>query len=373
MKPTPIRTPFSLPALLPLGLILGLPFGVIAACGSSASRPSTVAEAAADPTGATLVVAEGPLDGFSLTIPPGGLHQRTTLSVAEALPIPRPGFAILGPSAAVAPAGIALSAPAKLVLPFDDGSAASIVVLVRQASGQILEIGPVDLSAPGLAEVQTPVLGTFWVADRFFGGFALGDYLPRNDGDSWTFENGLSARMDRIDDEPNVTGSVYRLAIETQGDDLGLYVSAPTPEGVLLLGDYSTVGGRNLQRLFDRGAPFLPAAITVGQESATAFTYVGHAPYGALLPGEIGDGVLRRRFTLLGSLGLVGRRLTDLLKVEVTLHTVAKTPSGAGAVRVETWAITLAKGIGPVRIEALGTDGYLLEAMVDGERIGQMP
>lgn len=354
----------------PIQLLSLAAFAALSACSSGSPGKTPVGSVSAAPGGSTLTVSEGPLAGFELDVPAGSLARDVELGVALAPPTAYPGYATLSDSADVFPTGVDLRIPARLTLPFREGAitGTSAVVLVERDDGSLLELAAL-IPEPGIAQTVTPFFGRFTVVERRFGGHDLDDYLPLGDGDVWNFSNGLKAEMTRPGDEPNFGGTpVFRLAIDTPNDDLGLYFEN-TPTGIRLLGDFSTVGGRNQQVFYDDGLAFLPTPVVMGRTMVAPYTFTRFSPYGTTVPLEAGRGVAFLRLTPEGSITVAGQFYTDLVRLDLSLHSVVDTPTGPGAAEVFETSITFARDVGPVRVEAYGVEGFMFEATVNGQLI----
>ena len=354
------------PLLLSSFVLLGPILSGLAACSGSGDAATTAA-ATIEAKGGVFEVTEGRLAGVRVEIPPRAVDHPVRVTAEEAFSVAHPGFRAISRAVRLAP-DVAFRMPILVTLPFPPAALSSneTVILQRSASGTIVEHAPTLIDPAGRASFTTLSLSTFWVAERLFLGVGTEEFLPIEDGNTWTFENGLAATMTMAFTEPNFGGyPVYRLQLDGPHQSLGFYVERHWSGTTNVLGCWST-DGNGFQQLHDP-ARFLPARCTLGQGLLDAFGFTAYTPFGATEPSHTGTTVVHLRPSQPARLVTPLREFEDLLRIDVEIShwTLAGQPSGS-----TTLGLVFARYVGLVRVEAFGLAGDLVSGMVGGTPIG---
>lgn len=233
--------------------------------------------------GGVVEVTEGPLAGVRLELPPGAAPRPLPIRLAKTRALAIPGYRPLGDCFRIGPIEARFHLPALLTIPYDqdDQTATEIVVLAHDVTGEVIELGPVDNPEPGVATLRIGELGSFWVAERAFGGLSTADLLPLEDGNEWTFEGGLTARIALTFEEPNLLGEfIYRLDfVDADGGRTGLYLERDFMTGAIRYrGRYAA--DPEGQQIVHAAAPFLLPGVTLGRTVRSVHEVTGHEPFG---------------------------------------------------------------------------------------------
>jgi hypothetical protein len=337
-----------------------------AACESRPSDPPPLASAVIDPTGGSLELTGGPLAGARILVPEDALAATTTFAIGNAQRPAWPGYRSVGPGVHMSPPGLVFQKPLLIRVPFDllQWTFNPLVLLRLEASGAVTEVGPVPPVFSSPVELEVGSLGTFWVAERMFGGFATDGYLPIDDGNRWQLTNGIAIACDFTAMEPNLVGvPIQRFSIETPDASLAFYLQLGT-SGIEIQGAAFADAAASSQFVH---APslFLQSPTTVGQEITAARAFAHHAPLGSTEdPGE-GNAVANL------SLHQPSSRSTPLgtFRDVVELRWQTSYAEAGGATRTTVCTLTLARNVGPVAVTALGLTGELESGTVGGAPI----
>ena len=331
--------------------------------------------------GGVLEVATGDLAGLRIEVPPGATSEPMQVRVAQSIARVQPGFSNLSRAMLISPNDRSFDLPVDVTLPFDAGrQSRPAVVLALQPDGRVVEVAGAMEPDTGLIQFQTLSFPAFyWVAERLLGwvdtnptgifGSTPG-YLPLNDGDAWTFGEGIVVTMTSADAEPNLGGSgAYRLVVESPDQNLGLYlqrqdmppfVYGPTKT----IGQFSTNGGADYQQLHEANL-FLPAEITMGQDLAAVVPALVFSPYGATAPTAQATAALRVAPRVAAPVETPVGRFADVIRIEWSMQSLAP----GGELRQAQIALVLARGVGPVALEAFGVTSVLQSGVVAGSPI----
>ncbi len=331
--------------------------------------------------GGVLEVATGDLAGLRIEVPPGATSEPMQVRVAQSIARVQPGFSNLSRAMLISPNDRSFDLPVDVTLPFDAGrQSRPAVVLALQPDGRVVEVAGAMEPDTGLIQFQTLSFPAFyWVAERLLGwvdtnptgifGSTPG-YIPLNDGDAWTFGEGIVVTMTSADAEPNLGGSgAYRLVVESPDQNLGLYlqrqdmppfVYGPTKT----IGQFSTNGGADYQQLHEPNL-FLPAEVTMGQDLAAVLPALVFSPFGSDVPSGQATAALRMAPRVSAPVATAVGRFADVIRVEWSMQSL--TPSGQ--LREAQVALVLARGVGPVAIEAFGAVGALQSGVVAGSAV----
>jgi hypothetical protein len=336
--------------------------------GGSASAPVLIGSI--DQNGGVFEVTQGPFAGVKVEVPAGAVASPLQLTVASAFSESTPGFRTLSRAVTLGPSDVEFALPVTVTLPFNDGSlpvSSRPVVLERDSEGRIVELGGSEEPEPARVAFPTLQLGTFWVNERLFGGVnttGFPGYLPLANGNRWTFDNGITITATQTTQEPNLAGTqVFRFLIESAGQNLGFYLRGVLFGPTLLLGEFSTNGGTDFQRLHDP-SPFLPAQLTLGRPIETAFSQATFEPYGSTTPAS--GGILVEQIDPWQTdpvVTAVGRFDTV---VTVRLQLLPLTGDLVRPIDVE---LTFANTKGPVAVRAFGSSGVLTSGTVSGQPV----
>lgn len=365
-----------------LGLLLSL--FVLCACGgggSSSGSAKVVADQRIGASGGVLEIADGELDGLRISIPTGAANEPVALQVATAFAFNQPGFGNLSRGILIGPNTKEFALPVEVTLPFDAGrQSRPAVVLARHTDGRVIEIAGVTEPETGRVRFQTlRFASVYWVAQRLLGWVSTNPqgifgsvpgFLPLQDGNVWTFTNGLTIRMTASSNEPNLQGvPLYRFVVSTSEEDLGLWLrridAPPFAYGPTeVVGEFSTNGGTDYQEVHDLSL-FLPAEVTLGQPMLAVIPSLLYEPYGALAPTSPATTVLRVAPTGSDPLQTAVGRFDDVFVLDWSMQSFA--PNGGS--HAEAAKFTFARGVGPVAVEAFGRRGVLQSATVNGQPV----
>lgn len=354
-----------------------------AACsgGGGGGGSQVVAEQRFGVTGGVLSVADGELAGLVIEMPPGATTQPVALSVASDFALNQPGFSNLSRGILIRPGSVEFAVPVSVTLPFDAGRAARpVVVLARQQDGRVVELaGLTELPNATVRFTTLRFPAIYWVAQRQTGwvntnpqgvfGSRPG-FLPLQDGNRWTFTNGIEVTLTASLSEPNLTGvPVHRLLIESPDQNLGLYLrridSPPFAYGPTeVVGEFSTNGGTDFQEVHDLNL-FLPAEVTLGQQMIALLPSLLFEPYGATSPSTSATTILRVDPTGAAPLRTAVGRFDDVFRLSWSMD--LRAPNGAE--RSAEVVMTLARGVGPVAIEVFGRAGVITSGTVAGAAV----
>jgi len=340
---------------------------VFAGCSGGGGDEAPVAAATIAPDGGAFEITAGKLAGVRVEIPAGAVLQPVRVTAAEARPSAHPGFRSISRAVHLRP-DTAFLLPVLVTLPFPAAALSSneTVILQRSPTGAIVELAPDIVDPAGLATFAVRSLSTVWVAERLFLGVATEEFLSLEDGNTWTFENGLAATITMAFTEPNFGGlPVWRLQLDGPQQSLGLYLERHWSGATNLLGICST-DGNGFQQLHD-AALLLPGHCTIGQGMLDAFPFTSYEPFGTETAANTGTTVVHLLPRLPTSLLTPVGEYTDLLRFEVVMTHWA--PNGQ-AIGSTTLGLTFARYVGLVAVEAFGLAGELTGGMVGGVPIG---
>ena len=343
------------------------PFALLglAAC-SGAGNDSTAAAAMIEPSGGVFEITEGLLAGVRVEIPPGAIDSPLRVTAQPAFGIANPGFRSISRTVRLGP-DVAFRLPVRVTLPFPPAALSSneTVILQRTRSGTIVELEPTSIDPIGRATFETLSLTTCWIAERLFLGVGTEEFLPFEDGNTWNFENGLSATITMAIGEPNFLGLAYRLQFDGPDRSFGVYVERHWSGATHVHGAFST-DGNGFQHRHD-AQRLLPARCTIGQGMLDAYGFTAYAPFGSTTQSHTGTTVVHLLPSLPGPLETPVREYADILRLDLEL--THWTPAGqlSGSTRL---GLVFARFVGLVRVEAFGLAGNLVGGTVGGVPIG---
>jgi len=363
------------------GLLLTV-FGAaaLAGCGSNGGgAPVEVRAVAIDQGGGTIEVSEGLLEGLSLTIPPGSFEDPTLVTLLEGFAVLTPGFRNVSAGAIFTPDMTPLVGEPTLTMPINSAATRLNEATILFLEGnRIIEVAPVTVDS--MAETVTgtvPALATFWVGERYLGGFiterdgssASRDFLPLNDGDVWNFDNGITITTEATSTEPNLNGAnVFKFTIATAEESLGFYLQRSTtntaPDATRLLGYFSNTDGATFQRIHAERF-LLPARVTIGQLIRSVYPVTLYRPFGSTNPTAVEQSV----FELLPTRGDIVvtpvATFEDRLRMDYTIE-LTDDLDEVTTIRV---GITFAAGAGPIAVTVFGLEALLQSGTVGGSPV----
>lgn len=267
-------------------LVVPASLSLLAACGGGGSAPPADAELTT--LGGIVAVTEGPLAGLALEIPPGALPGPVPIRFAKTRALAVPGFRPLGDCFRISPMPTAMHLPVLLTVPYDqnDQTGTEVVVLCHGADGEVIELGPAQTPEPGIGKVAIGSFGSFWVGERLYDGLPAGEFLPLDDGNEWTFDDGRTLRVVMTFDEPNLEGEfIFKLEFtDANGRREGFYCERDWVSGAARLRGRYDATAPGVQILHDP-TPFVPAGVTIGRPVVTVHGVALHEPFGGAATG----------------------------------------------------------------------------------------
>lgn len=352
-------------ALAAFGILCLL--GLSTACDSSSGGAVALASSQIDPAAGGMVeVTEGTIAGVKVEFAAGVLAAPVEVAVFETFPRAQPGYLTIGPPVVITPERLSLLAPVQLTLPYSEAGRlfGQLVVLCKREDGEVVEIGIPPFGVDELVTVDVGGFGTFWVAERLFGGVSTRNFIPLVNNTSWVYEGGITGDVVITPDEPNLGTTVARLQFNGTQQVSGHYLTnAGSAQG--RIGTFATIGGLSYQLVFDAEQRMLPAQVTLTAPVEYVYTYSAYEPFGSTTAATTGLATTRIVATqpeeVITPLGTYTNVLT--LSYESTFA------AASGTDRSESFALTLVSRIGPVSLDLFGTTGFLESGMVAGNEI----
>ncbi len=338
--------------------VLGLP-----SCSSKASPPpplgTTIGAAGGD-----FVVGSGVL---TLSVPAGALAADTILRVTAGTSTPQVGWTEVSAVVEFLPGDLTFAVPATLILPYAAARISSTVsnselrvAYRRDPTSAVVTLLP-SAANGGSIVVEAAALGTYWaIAPDVVDADTL---WPLNDGDTYTFDSGLTLTVTRTATEPNLAPlPVAKITLEFGGRTFGWYLDDRNAR----LGRLGTFVAPDFQEVFDTSLLLVDTRDRIGLVRPVATTFRGFAPFGQTTVGYRGITAItttiaaRERIgTLLGSF--------DTIRVP-TQMTWNNSDLEQGEEQLEFW---FARRVGPValRLSATGPVLRLVEGTVGGQPV----
>ena len=363
-------------------LVLPVLLLALAACsnGGGGGQPA-VGSQQVGVAGGVLDITTGELAGLRVEIPAGAAPGPVQITAGEDFGFIQPGFSNLSRGIVLGPGSMAFDRAVTVTLPFDSNrQSRPVVVLAREASGRVLEVAGVTEPDTGRAQFQTLSFpARYMVAERLLGwvntnptglfGSTPG-MLPLQQGNRWNFTNGLVAHLERTSQEPNLQGAdVFKFTVESAHENLGFYLrrvdAPPFAYGPTeTIGEFSTNGGTDYQQLHEPSL-FLPAEVTLGQRLIAVQSAIVFEPYGSTGASSAGTEALQLLPQGANPVVTSVGRFQDVIQVTWQMNCL----STNGSERAGSVVLTLARGVGPVAIEAFGLRGVLSNGTVNNAPI----